>query len=226
MRDRRPATVIGKDGLTGVLLDPAPRRVKGGEMIRVQLDDGRVVSLPAEIVVAGSDGTYLIPLGPADVEATSADRPGQEEVIPVLAEELSVDKKPVQTGGVRVNRRVVEHDETIEVPLVKEHVDVRRVLIDREVAGPLPVRRDGGTTIIPIVEEVLVVQKRYQLKEEVHVTRSIRKEVHREQVTLKRQEAAIEEFDADGRTKPLSTVDAGRDPTSATRRRRSILGDN
>jgi uncharacterized protein (TIGR02271 family) len=125
-----------------------------------------------------------------------------------------------------VNRRVVEHDETIEVPLIKEHVDVRRVLMDREVEGPLPVRRDGETTIIPIVEEVLVVQKRYRLKEEIHVSRSIREELHREQVTLRRQEADIEQFDADGRRRPVRSSDVPAHPRRPPRSRRSILGDD
>jgi uncharacterized protein (TIGR02271 family) len=181
--------------------------------------------LPAEIVVAGSDGTYLIPLGPADFEASTPESILQEGVIPVLAEELVIDKKPVQTGGVRVNRRVVEHDETIEVPLIKEHVDVRRVVIDREIDGPLPVRREGETTVIPIVEEVLVVEKRYRLKEEIHVTRSRREELHREQVTVRRQEADIEELDAQGRARPVRVTEVRGNP-APLRRRRSILGND
>jgi uncharacterized protein (TIGR02271 family) len=98
----------------------------------------------------------------------------------------------VATGGVRVRRRVYEHDEIVETPLLKEHVDVKRVVIDQEVDGPMAVRREGNTTIIPIVEEVLVVQKQYRLKEEIHVTRTLREEQHRETVTLHRQEAEIE----------------------------------
>jgi uncharacterized protein (TIGR02271 family) len=226
MRDRRPASVIGKDGLTGVLLDRLPQRPSGRDAIRIRLGDGRVISVPADIVVAGSDGTYLIPLGPADVEANASGSVRQEGVIPVLAEELVIDKKSVQTGGVRVNRRLVEHDETVEVPLIKEHVDVRRVLMDHEVEGPLPVRREGETTIIPIVEEVLVVQKRYRLKEEIHVSRSLRKELHREQVTLRRQEADIEQFDADGRSRPVRSSDVPAHPTRPPRSRRSILRDD
>jgi uncharacterized protein (TIGR02271 family) len=228
MRDFRPATVIGKDGLTGTLLDSLPPRLAGGETVRMELADGRVITLPADIVVAGSDGTYLIPIGPADIkgEGQPAGSIRQEGVIPVLSEELIVHKKPVQTGGVRVNRRVLEHEETIELPLLKENVDVRRVVIDREVDGPLPVRRDGETTIIPIVEEVLVVEKRYRLKEEIHVSRIAREELHRERVTVCRQEAEIEEFDAEGRARPVQPPDLPRTPPPGPRRRRSILGDD
>ncbi|HET8550674.1 MAG TPA: DUF2382 domain-containing protein [Bryobacteraceae bacterium] len=81
---------------------------------------------------------------------------------------------------------------------LKEHVDVRRVLVDREVDGPLPVRREGDSTIVPIVEEVLVMSKRFVLREEIHITRSVREEQH-QRITLRRQEAEIERLDAGGR---------------------------
>jgi stress response protein YsnF len=101
------------------------------------------------------------------------------------------------------------------------------VIIDREVQGPLPIRREGDTTIIPIVEEVLVLGKRFVLKEEVHVTRSVREEHHIERVTLKRQESEIERVDAEGRS-ALVEVPADRSATKERARRsprKSILGD-
>src|SRR5688572_3270699 len=137
----------------------------------------------------------------------------QEEVVPVIAEEVVVEKKPVQTGAVRVNRRLLEHDETVEVPLRKEHLDVRRVVVDCDVDGPLPVRRDRETIIIPIVEEVLVVEKRYRLKEEIHISRTVQQELHKEQVTVRRQEAQIEQLDAEGRSRTV-------EPPAAKRERR------
>ncbi len=224
MRESKPRTVLGKDGLTGVLLDPVPPQVTGSETVRVRLADGRVIPVPADILVVASDGSFLIPLGLADIdtESEAAAPMQQEQIIPVLAEELVVEKKPVPTGGVRVNRRVVEHDETVELPLRKEHLDVRRVMVDREVDGLLPVRREGETTIIPIVEEVLVVEKRYRLKEEIHVTRTVRQELHTERVTLQRQEANVEQFDAEGRTRVVQPPEA----RPERRPRKSILGDD
>jgi uncharacterized protein (TIGR02271 family) len=239
MRDSpKAAPVVGKNGLTGVLVDPLSSRLTPNDTARIRLTDGRVIEVPADMLVLGSDGTYLIPVGPSDVQP--ADLPGEsvspgsmsrqaggsavENVVPVLAEELVVDKKRVQTGGVRVHRRVLEHDETVELPLLKEHVDVRREIVDRDVDGPLPIRREGNTTIIPIVEEVLVVEKRYRLREEIYVTRAVREEIHREQVTVRRQEAEIEQLDGEGRTHPRPNQ-----PTTRERRRRprkSILGED
>lgn len=236
MHDFKLGAVIGNDGLTGVLLDPLPHRLTSDHSVRIELADGRVIQVPADMLVVGSDGTYLIPVGFQDIEhrasAVNADEPvithptTKQDVIPVLAEKLVLEKKPVQTGGVRVTRRVLEHDEKIEMPLQKEHLDVRRVVVDREVDGLLPVRRQGETTIIPIVEEVLVVQKRYRLKEEIHITRTMREELHQEQVTLRRQQAEIEQFDAEGHRRSVQPQEAVARPVARTRRRRSILGDS
>lgn len=239
MRDSQTEhRVIGKDGLSGVLLDPLPGRSAPDAPVRIRLASGQVIEIPASMLVLGSDGTFLIPLGAEDLlrsdtpgstipaTSTHADRPrtAGADVIPVIAEELIVDKKRVQTGAVRVHRRVTEHDEMIEVPLLKESLDVRRVAVDREVDGPLPIRHEGDVTIIPIVEEVLVVKKLYRLKEEVYVSRTLREEVHREEVTVRRQEAEVEQLDAGGRVREVPA--AAREVVEPVRKpRKSILGE-
>ncbi|MDB5301088.1 MAG: hypothetical protein JWO87_2751, partial [Phycisphaerales bacterium] len=54
------------------------------------------------------------------------------------------------------------------------------------------VRREGDTLIVPLVEEVLVVEKRLVLREEVRVT-TRRSQTHQPQrVTLRSEEAEIE----------------------------------
>jgi uncharacterized protein (TIGR02271 family) len=229
MPERQAGRVLGREGLRGTLLDPLPGKGNGGDQpVRVELDTGQVIDIPASMLRRHSPGTFEIPLGPADLDRPAGTASTSDEaVVPVLAEELHVGTRAVPTGGVRVHRRVYEHDEAVDIPLLKEHLDVRRVIIDREVEGPLPIRREGDTTIIPIVEEVLVLAKRFVLKEEVHVTRSVRQERHTERVTLKRQESEIERVDAEGRSAPVE-VPADRPATKERARRsprRSILGD-
>lgn len=122
--------------------------------------------------------------------------------VPVIAEEITVDKRQVQSGGVRVNKTVSEHDETVTMPLVKEHLDVRRVAVGRDVDSPPPVRHDGDTMIVSVVEEVLVVEKRLRLVEELHITRRKVEEIEERTVTLRRENATVERLDADGRILP------------------------
>ena len=64
--------------------------------------------------------------------------------------------------------------------------------IQRVVDAPLPVREEHGTLIVPVLEEVLVVEKRLMLKEEIHI-RTHRVETRQpQQVTLRREEVSVE----------------------------------
>jgi stress response protein YsnF len=53
------------------------------------------------------------------------------------------------------------------------------------------IREEGETIVVPVVEEVLVVERRLVLKEEVRIRRVRSTERHQERVTLRRQEAAV-----------------------------------
>src|SRR5215475_7405157 len=92
-----------------------------------------------------------------------------EAVIPLAAEELAVSKQRVETGRVRVSRVTQEREQTIDDLLARETVDVSRTPIGTPVETMPSVREEGDTIIIPVVEEILVVERRLFLKEEVRV---------------------------------------------------------
>lgn len=54
---------------------------------------------------------------------------------------------------------------------------------------------EGGTFIVPILEEVLVVEKRLRIKEEIHITRSKRPQRFSETVPVKSETVSVERFD-------------------------------
>jgi len=80
----------------------------------------------------------------------------------------------------------------VDLPLLKEHVDIRRVTVGRDIDDFPAIRYEGETTIIPVVEEVLVVERRLRLKEEIHITRRREREQHQQNVTLRREEVELE----------------------------------
>lgn len=137
----------------------------------------------------------------AEQELMGQGREGQEReeliesyVIPLVAEELTVGKQTIVTGGVRVSTHVTERTETIDEPLRREEVTVERVPINRQVFETPSPRQEGDFWIIPILEEVLVVEKKLYLKEEVRIRRTAT-EVHLPQaVTLRTEEATVEEI--------------------------------
>ncbi len=112
-------------------------------------------------------------------------------IVPVHEEVLEATKRETDLGRVMVRKRVedVPVEQTIEVE--REHVSVERVAIDQPVESAPTPRQEGDTLVVPVVEEVLVTEKRLMLKEEVRVTRlreteqvSIRDTVRREVVEV------------------------------------------
>lgn len=97
--------------------------------------------------------------------------PDRRRVIPVVEEELEVGKRERETGRVRVTKSTQQQIRHVEESLHDEAIDVVRVPRNEVVASPPPVREEGETTIIPVLEEEIVVEKRLILREEVHVTR-------------------------------------------------------
>jgi stress response protein YsnF len=90
---------------------------------------------------------------------------------------------------------VHEREELINEPLWQEKVEVKRVAVNRVVDGPLSVRHEGDTMIVPILEEILVVEKRLMLTEELHISKQ-RMETHKPQrVTLRSEEVTVERID-------------------------------
>ncbi|WP_448192452.1 YsnF/AvaK domain-containing protein [Azospirillum sp. sgz301742] len=116
----------------------------------------------------------------------------RETVVPLHEETISVGKRRVERGRVRVTTKVTEHQEIVRQALEQEDVEVTRVPVDREVDARPEIRQDGDTTIIPLVEEVLVVERRLVLREEIHVRRTKRTVQAEQPVTLRSEGATIE----------------------------------
>ena len=121
---------------------------------------------------------------------------GRVEVVPVVAERAVVRKRRRITQAVQVRTEVHEHEHVVERPVTTEEVTVERVPVDRWVEAPLPVREEGEVTIIPVHEEVVVVATRLKLVEEVHIRRHRVTSTARERVTLRREEASVDRYDA------------------------------
>ena len=120
----------------------------------------------------------------------------QTAAIPVVAEQLEVGKKVIETGRVNVSKDVNQINEVVDVPLVHEELDVQRVAVNQIVtAPPPPVRYEGDTMIIPILREVAVVEKRLMLVEELRVTKRQIQTVHHEQVALRQESVNVERID-------------------------------
>ena len=115
-----------------------------------------------------------------------------ESVIPLMEEELRVDKREVITGKINVRTVVESFEKMARGTLEGEQIEVTRVPIGKELKSIPEQRTEGDVLIIPVVEEVLVVEKRLVLKEEVHLRRRRTTEDVEVPVSLRKQRAVIE----------------------------------
>ncbi len=133
-----------------------------------------------------------------DKKSTFSTASPEPEVIPVWQEEVQVSKRWRDAGhGVRVHKQTQQSEQEVRQDLSHENIEIRHVPMDQVVnldAAPT-VRQEGDTLIIPITEEILVVEKRLRIKEEIHITKTRQTTVHSETVPLTSETVSIERFD-------------------------------
>ena len=199
----RSLAVRDSEGLRGTIDATAQDLEHGQRQVLVQLEDGRRVLVPTDEMHLEGDGSFTLPFSLSELIRASERRgvtaPRREPeaddssvVVPVVAERLDVQKRVVEGGGVRIRKTVSEREEIVDEPLMREEVQVKRVPVGRVVDGPVPVRHVGKTMIVSLLEEVLVVEKRLVLKEELHITKEEVETYKPQRFTLRSEEAVIE----------------------------------
>ena len=194
MTEAESEYVFDAEGVRGTL--EAPIDDLDGHA-RVLLADGRRLRLPPDALERREHGT-LVFRGSFEELAAAARGQTSAAVVPVIEEELRVGKRVVETGRVRIRKTVHEHEEVVDEPLMREEYDVERVPIDEFVDGPVGPRHEGETLVVPVLEEVLVVEKRLVVREELRITRRRTEEHKPQRVKLLSEEVSVERTDADG----------------------------
>ena len=145
----------------------------------------------------------------ADSRQTAADQSADRK-LNLLAEELHVGKETVEAGRLRVSKQTRTRDAVVDENLLHERAEIVRVPIGRQIFEMPPIRQEGETTIVPIVEEILFTERRLMLKEELRLTRRRTMEHFQETVTLRYQEAVITRVQgATDQTEATSDEDVG-----------------
>lgn len=210
--------VIDERGEVGFIdLTLKPQNAASEHLRAVRLGDGATVIVTAERLTAVDANNYRFAGSFRDAHRDDAAHPAAlhntnqqnsaaidaqmnergQIVVPLMAEEIHVGKKIVETGGVRVHKTVREEVRTINEPTVREHLDIERVEVNRFVETAPGVRYEGEVMIVPVLEEVVVTQKRLLLREEIRLTRRREEVSIPQQYTLRREEINLAKIDAD-----------------------------
>lgn len=188
--------VVRDDGVEGKVI-AVTATGEGSPIAVVRFDDGAQVAVAPQMINPDEDGIYRLEL-PASRLA-----PADDLVIPVVAEEILIGTEQVTRGVVRVHKHVVTEEKTVDAAVSAEEVVIERLPINQFVEGDAPqVREENGIVIIPVFEEVLVVEKRLLLREEVHLSKRTARSNVPQTVVLRHEVVDIERLEADESTDP------------------------
>ncbi|MCW8085222.1 DUF2382 domain-containing protein [Sabulicella glaciei] len=119
-----------------------------------------------------------------------------ETVLPLAEESAKLEKHSRETGRVRVALRTESVPHEVSETLTSHEFEVSHVPVNRTLeageAAPMPRQEADGSWVIPVLEEVLVVERRLVVREEIRLQRHTTEEEIREVVALRRQRAEIE----------------------------------
>lgn len=142
-------------------------------------------------------------------EAPQGGKPPDEQRIPVVEEQVSIERVTEKTGdAVRV--RIASHEELQRVPVVDtvEELAVERIPVGHVVTERSAPWQEGDTLVIPVYETVAVVEQRLVLKEELRIVRRRRELPREHEVVLRKETAVIERREAgDGNWRPEAAED-------------------
>lgn len=114
-----------------------------------------------------------------------------EEAIPVVEETVDVARREREGRTVTVTTRPVAEQVAIAEPVTREQVEIERVPVDKVVETVPEVREEDDVTVIPVVEERLVVGVELVLKEEIRLRRTRNTSTEERVVELRKTEVDI-----------------------------------
>jgi uncharacterized protein (TIGR02271 family) len=113
-------------------------------------------------------------------------------VVPIIHEEIVIQKRVVDTEKVRLEKTVRQHEEHLDIPLSSTFYEIERVIVNQPISHAPEIRQEGETTVYPILEERPVLTKQLFLKEELRVTKRTEERIDARSVTLSEEEINVE----------------------------------
>lgn len=127
------------------------------------------------------------------------------DTIQVKEEQLHAEKRPVETGEVRVRKEVHTENKSIEVPVQREEVVIERTPVHGQVTDEgisATSIREGEEIRIPVREEQVDVTKQTVVNEEINVGKRVVQDTKKVSGQVRKEDVRVEQSgDVDVRTK-------------------------
>jgi len=111
--------------------------------------------------------------------------------LPIAEERLRIGRRRIRRR-VRVAVRTAEEARELHATLRRQFAEIERVRVDREVEAPPPVRHEGDTLVVPVVEERVVLVRRLVVTEEIRFRLRTAEEEVVLPAMIRRQEVSVE----------------------------------
>lgn len=131
---------------------------------------------------------------------------GGEMTIPIIEEQISVGKREVEHGGVRVETHITEQPVNEQVTLRHEKVEVERHAVDRPASERDINQVREGTIEVEARAEEAVVSKQARVVEEVVINKTQHEHNQTIQDTVRRTDVDVENLPQQSREMGSSTV--------------------
>jgi uncharacterized protein (TIGR02271 family) len=165
-----------------------------------------------------SAATHTTPTArtPATPPVAPARRGDETQRIPVVDEKLSVGKRTVERGGVRVYSRTVEQPVAEQVNLHKETVHVERRAADRPATAADLNAFKQGTIEVRETSEEPVVQKQARVTGEVVVRKDAEERTETIRDTVRKTDVQVEKLDSANTANRSATPNSNAGPSCNT----------
>jgi uncharacterized protein (TIGR02271 family) len=129
-----------------------------------------------------------------DANETREAKDTRDEVrIPLMREEIGIEKVARESGHVRIHKTIHTEEKHFTVPVTREEVLIEHVAVGRDAPMSADASFQEDTVDVPLYEEEVRVSKRPYMEEEV-VVRTVARSVEREgTATLRHEEAEVED---------------------------------
>lgn len=216
VQPRQPMIVVDRDGRRGTIASAATtagtatgKATEGANQVLVDFENGERLLVPRDLLHEESDGHYRLQLSLEELQQVQGD--DDSLVIPVLEEHAQFGRV-TKTNRVQITKTVHERVEVVDEPLFSEEVEIERVMVDQMIelgqeGHASQVHREGDILIIPIVEEVLIVEKRLILREELRVRKLQRETFDPQEIRLRSEQVEVTRVPGESSERPPKPVD-------------------
>lgn len=146
-----------------------------------EIENGNIVVMVEESTPFSYESTF-------QKEGTEED---EDVAIQLRAEHLGITKHEVESGEVRIRKRVVEETQTIEVPYIREEVTVERRTVPEGSIWEGEIYAEDEEIVIPVLEEQVTIKKEVEVLEEVNIRKEKVTEQKQISETVRREELDV-----------------------------------